>query len=879
MFSFSKLTIGLAAALILACFFIVISAGADSDSGWLAPTSLYLDKVADEPSIPAATGNNIDCYFDRGGICSHMTPYGLADTTGFVKLNHNPRYAPVTGHIDERRHFFAIPGSNSVMTYTTDPVYGAYVYFNHDFLSSIELVQDPAGFYYHMLKPPDAALADRDGHKLPVDLPSASFSQNSEWMVISEPNNAMLRVNLRTFEVLPFAPGFRYDIGLSPQPVTAITNDGRYAVFASKDFNRFAVYDLSTCGAVPSTIIGPVSCQSRDLQTYMNSQLNGFIVPSGLRFVSNGRLSFYTTYNAGGTAKTAKFTLATNAGPIHQQDYLALGDSYISGEGAFKYLPGTDTGDNQCHVSGVSYPLLIGGQLNYNSFHSVACSGATSNDIIDTSETYKGQAEPHNSRLILDKSSTVPEILSGFQQGYIDQLDFVQQYQPKNVTISIGGNDIGFANRLQACLGIGTCYSSYEDRLEFVREVNQTFPDLVSTYLKIKDAGADDAQIYVIGYPQIAKADGDCALNVHMNESELEFVQQAIDYLDTVIKSAAAKAGVYYVDTQDALNGHRLCEAGPGSVAMNGLTAGNDFPDWLGGPIGRESYHPNEFGYLLLENKVLAATHNLTASMTTADMAAAPPAETGQPILDAPRSGRTVNVTEYDNSLTSGSAYRGTAMDISIIGTDHALAAGTTLQAQLHSNPLNLGGFKTDSSGNLSAQIVVPGDVPAGYHTLHFYGADILGQPIDIYKTLYIAATADDTDGNDIADSSQTCVGIDSAGVDSDKDGIDDSCDGTIGLPPAQAEISAVLSSSTQTLLASAAPSDIESSSTTATLPSDQPAAPRAEVLAVRTAGPSAAHPSTMVAKNGLQIPARYYLAAGLGFLTLTGLSYFYKRG
>ena len=67
-----------------------------------------------------------------------------------------------------------------------------------------------------------------------ADYGSISFSENGRWMVVSVPNVAMVRVDLNTFNVLPFAAGFDYSIGLSPSPQTAITNDGRYAVVASK---------------------------------------------------------------------------------------------------------------------------------------------------------------------------------------------------------------------------------------------------------------------------------------------------------------------------------------------------------------------------------------------------------------------------------------------------------------------------------------------------------------------------------------------------------------------------------------------------------------------------------------------------------------------
>ena len=606
---------------------------------------------------------------------------------------------------------------------------------------------------------------------------------------MSDPNVAMLRVNLQTFEVTPFAAGFNYTEGLAPDLRTAISNDGRYVVVSSKNFNSFTIYDLSTCAAVPTNITGAVNCQSRDLSVPMRQQVSGYINSSNIRFIDDDTLSFYATYSFGSSKATAKFLLSDGAENTNQLEYLALGDSYISGEGAFDYQAGTDTSDNHCHVSQLAYPYLLGHDLNFDSYHSVACSGAVIDDITDTGDNYSGQAR---NKLPINKRE-VSGIINNFQPGYIDQLDFVSTYQPKIITISIGGNDIGFSSKLRSCLGASTCYKTYEDRLEFVREVNSKFDTFANTYSKIKNADAPDAQIYVIGYPQIAKADGDCADNVHMNNDELIFAQQAINYLDTVVQAAAAKAGVDYVDTQDALDGHRLCEAGPGSVAMNGITAGRDAPAFLGGPFGNESYHPNAFGHELLENSIIANTHNLTDPMPAADLTASTPPEAGLDILNVPSAGRDVKTVEYDPGISGDVLFKQSPNSMAIKGIDHSLGSHTSLQAEIHSIPVSVGTFVTDDVGDLSAQITIPDSVSAGYHTLHFYGRDIDGQPIDIYKVVYVAGSPTDIDGDGITDDGEACVGVVASGQDLDQDGIDDSCDATISPLPVQVKDTAVI--------------------------------------------------------------------------------------
>ncbi len=878
-----------------AAIFIIASLGisqahADITSPWIIST-LSLQKQADTLSLPSSLYGNIDCEIESASNCSVPAAYGAATSNSTVRLNNEGTslddkggFVPVYTYLENRQRFFPIPNSSTAVSYTSGPVYGLHLYFNYNFSASITRTGGAGSLLpaeYHINRPPDGKLADKSNHLLPADISSISFSQNGQWLVVSDPNVAMLRVNLQTFDVLPFGPGFNYSIGLDPAIKTAITNDGRYAITASNDFSTVRVYDLNSCGAVPNAISGPVACQSRDLQTFLRSQVPGYSFVSSLRFTDDDTLAAYITYKANSINKTARYIIS-NTTITSQLDYLALGDSYISGEGAFDYAGGTDTASNRCHLSYLSYPFLLGHELNYNSYHSVACSGATTNDITNVKPEYKGQADGKKiTRKERDENNQTELYIGGFLPGYIDQLDFVYRYQPKSITVSVGGNDVNMIGKLKSCVKPGTCYTTYEDRLEFVHDVNSHFDDIVDTYNAIKKAGPPDMRVYAIGYPQIAKPDGDCALNVHLNNDEVLFADQAVDYLDTVIKTAAAKAGVFYVDAENALYSHRLCEAGPGSVAMNGVTAGNDIPERLGGPIGSESFHPNPFGHQLLENKILASTHNLTEPMPEPNPSAVLPPQASLEILDAPHSDRQINTVEYDSNIAPDLAYQQTLADISIEGEAHSLAPGTVLQAELHSDVTTLGNFTADSIGNLSAQIEIPSSAPGGYHTLHFYGTDINGQPIDIYKDIYIAHTADDLDGNGLADSLQKCVGVDPSGQDFDQDGIDDSCDGMIAQPPTPmpdqpaVNFSGSVSSSGSGLIV------VSSSSTTSNRGNDSnpQTAVSAGTSTPKVLGANTnSQPKNAEIKNNLKIPARYYLIAGIGFLSLVTSSYGLKN-
>ena len=713
-------------------------------SDWLT-SPLTIKKQVETRSLPPSYNGNIDCNDEDETSCSVRTNYGAAIySNSSVRLNGSKKFYQVVSNVDNQPHFFPIPNSDTFITYTSQPAFGVYLYFNYNFLDSISRSENFSQPQFKINKPPDGALADKSSAKLPADLDSVSFSEDGKWMVVSVPNTAVVRVNLQTFEVLPFAQGYDYSVGLDPSIKTAVTNDGRYAVVSSKSFNRFQIYDLSTCAPTPSSFSMPVSCQSRDLLAIMRQKIDGFRFNNYIRFLNESTIDTFATTSENGSTRTDRILLSHDA-IGNQIDYLSVGDSYISGEGAFDYQGGTDTETNRCHISLISYTYLIGRDLDFNSFHSIACSGAIINDITNTGMGYIGPANHRKKidREKIEENNQLDGILNSFSPGYIDQLDFVKKYQPKIITLSIGGNDMGFTEILKACtlpaISGSTCYNSYEDRLELINFINtQVYPKLIDTYNRLKAAGSPDMRIYVVGYPQIAKPYGSCALNVRLNNDEVIFSQLIIDYLDRVIKVASDKTGVFYIDTQNAFFGHRLCEADPGSVAVNGFTAGNDRPGRIGGPIGDESYHPNDFGYQLLENKILIATHNLTAPMPLPDKSSTLPDLDGLEILNIAKFGRAINDAQYDPALSDDVIQEDAPATVTVSGSTHALVQGSTLRAELHSNITSLGSFTVNSPGDVTGTITIPDDVPDGYHTIHFYGENLNGEQVDIYKYVYV---------------------------------------------------------------------------------------------------------------------------------------------
>ena len=323
------------------------SNASDTDS-WLGSTALTLTKISDiaPDQLPQTmlNGGNIQCEVTYDNKCSIDTLYGPTYPSA---TNINGNWVPIRDYANNGNTFIPIPGSDMGLTISNSPSTGSYIYYDRNVstelspqytlrpgATGINAIDDFLLDHFKLSRPPDGKLADLSDTRLAADIGSINFSADSQWMIVTDPGIATLRVNLSDGSVLPFGLGFSYTYGFQPQPQTAVTADGRYAVVASGSFSYFSIYDLSTCGNAPKRIYGPVSCAHRDLFQLMRSQIPGFTGASQLKFLSNDSLMFYASYKDGNATKYAQYELSTKSAEPTQLQYLALGDSYISGEGA-----------------------------------------------------------------------------------------------------------------------------------------------------------------------------------------------------------------------------------------------------------------------------------------------------------------------------------------------------------------------------------------------------------------------------------------------------------------------------------------------------------------------------------------------------------------
>lgn len=218
--------------------------------------------------------------------------------------------------------------------------------------------------------------------------------------------------------------------------------------------------------------------------------------------------------------------------------YAALGDSYTAAPGI-----GSSNGDDGCLRSTNNYPHLVAARLDL-ALNDVSCSGATSEAV---------EGEQTNGMGVLDP-----------------QIEAVDN-NTELITVGIGANDFNLIGRVvvncvrlartepdgQPCTDLDalTGNSSVDSRLGEVEE------HLVGVLQALRER-APDAQILVIGYPQIFPTTKACE-NLPLADGDVPFAHAFNTGLNAAVSSAAKKADADYVDVFAATKGHDICGKDP----------------------------------------------------------------------------------------------------------------------------------------------------------------------------------------------------------------------------------------------------------------------------------------------------------------------------
>ena len=267
---------------------------------------------------------------------------------------------------------------------------------------------------------------------------------------------------------------------------------------------------------------------------------------------------------------------------VHDKVVVALGDSFISGEGAEEFFDGTNQpGKSTCRRAPTAYPVLLVLERRIDvpdHLVFVACSGAKAAQVID------------------GDNSQIAEVLRRAAPIH-DRVSFV--------LLSIGGNDALFGTIAQACMAPVNC-----TRLEpaFVRHLANVGATLDRTYGAIAKA-LPDAKVVVVPYP-IPIASHGCDWSAFSGQ-EHAFLNRFTARLDATVTRAAADRGFSVVDTMpDALAGLRLCDGRPSDAGVNFLAANSVFgtleqsvnpTNWV-----HNSLHPNARGHEAMRAALVA---------------------------------------------------------------------------------------------------------------------------------------------------------------------------------------------------------------------------------------------------------------------------------
>lgn len=252
-----------------------------------------------------------------------------------------------------------------------------------------------------------------------------------------------------------------------------------------------------------------------------------------------------------------------------------MGDSYSAGEGDGSYDPGSDTPIDICHRSPYAFGRVYAATYNLVTTHT-ACSGAVIDNLLTVS-----------------------------QYGEAPQIDAIDP-QSKMITLTIGGNDAGFAAVLTHCVLRLGCQSYYtqNDANNLDNVIDGLRPRLADAYRAIQ-ARAPGAKVVAVTYPYIFNPDKTCGGVAYLAVSDLAWLWSQTSHLDDVIVTAAHDAGITVLDARAAFTGtisHLACDSDPWIYTLP-----IPFPSGTQVTDNKAWFHPTPPGHAALASLLISS--------------------------------------------------------------------------------------------------------------------------------------------------------------------------------------------------------------------------------------------------------------------------------
>ena len=323
---------------------------------------------------------------------------------------------------------------------------------------------------------------------------------------------------------------------------------------------------------------------------------------------------------------------------------VSLGDSYSSGEGVEKFYGQDKSVEEKVHDENwlahrsekswpgqIVIPGIAGTMKDYNVdfYNSSVCqwyfkasSGATTDHLSAKQKKPYAQYQSLSPLVIgdillaADKNAKIPAQGDVFE-GIGDSVDYV--------TFTMGGNDVGFADRIFDCV-FG---STYLGSKELERQIALVFNNIGDTEKKLTDfykavhEKAPNAQIYVAGYPKLLEPNGKGAV---ISKTEAELVDTSVTRFNNTIKELVKNCyenldmDIFYVDVEAEFDGHQAFSSQPWLNDLIFPARAQDLKNRA--PYSRYSMHPNETGcqhYAACMNRAIADNGTLTGKVCKAE--------------------------------------------------------------------------------------------------------------------------------------------------------------------------------------------------------------------------------------------------------------------
>lgn len=605
-----------------------------------------------------------------------------------------------------------------------------------------------ANEYYFDSSNPDYIFKSSSGYAWPIG--GFALSDNGKWLAIEFRQRGIGVLDLENLNMrLVSNTRFSYDIGMNPSVELAINNNGS-AVAVMGANAGFSIFDIDdNCGYDASDEImqdtSKLDSLCKKSPVVMSKIIDRFYMASHPRFTEDGwGLDFFANSVSGGAIEVS---LRASDSSVEKLDYLALGDSFSSGEGEFDdsfYLPGTNEESEKCHVSSRSYPFLLAGMsgLSPDLVKSVACSGARTVDVVGSQDSYNGQGN----RLVsgdlgIQKNETLLANIEAkikYIPGRVLQSSFVQNNKPKIVTVGIGGNDVGIVDKLKSCIGLDTCswVTDLNKRQQFGQEIRSLQGVLEKTYQEIHDV-SPGSKIFAVSYPRPIDFDGVCSdiSGVLLNKDERRLLGEAVLYINQIIKASTLRVGIGYLDIQESYGSQAMC-GGDEPFAVNGLVSGDDVGlGWLKF-IGNESFHPNPVGHQLTADFIYANVGDIGSYNYCENNATICPKLVTTPEL-SDYWGKSDNLRALKSyNYASKSEFFEDEAELSINLPKKSFQPNSKLRLEINSDPITIGEYSADDFGGFNVETELPKSIDYGYHTLILYGTSFSGEGVDLYQII-----------------------------------------------------------------------------------------------------------------------------------------------